>query len=212
MSRTILYSSRRGYGAGALLALCLAMLGGCAVAPPHPATDGGAAWQRHQAWVRAHPNWSLNGRFALNVAGRGWSASLRWLEQGTSYRIDIFGPFGRTVAQLEGGAQGVSLRTQNEPLRTADSVSALMQSALGWSLPVTGLRYWVRGVPAPGTPISSQRIGGSGHLSELNQDGWTIRYLGYNYAFGTRALPTHLRLSNGNVKLNLLVDRWGAAQ
>ncbi|MEJ2481327.1 MAG: lipoprotein insertase outer membrane protein LolB [Acidihalobacter sp.] len=192
-------------------ALLVAALAGCAGVPVNTAQQE-AAWQRHAAWVRAQHDWRLAGRFALKIGHRGWTASLHWRERGGDYRIDIFDPLGRTVAQLDGGPQRVTLRADGSAPRQAGSAAALMQAELGWSLPVAGLRYWVRGVPAPGSQPTRMRFDGSGRLTSLVQSGWEISYLDYNEALGARALPARLRLVNGDVRLTLLVDRWGAAQ
>jgi outer membrane lipoprotein LolB len=192
----------------AILAL---VLGGCAGMPANPAQEAGA-WQRHAAWVRTQPDWRLTGRFALKVDHRGWTASLHWRERGDTYRIDIFDPLGRTVAQLDGGPERVTLRADGTAPREAHSAAALMRAELGWSLPVEGLRYWVRGVPVPGAQPARMRFDGSGRLTHLVQDGWEIDYLDYDNAFGAQSLPVRLRLVNGDVRLTLLIDRWGAAR
>lgn len=192
--------------AAAILALVLA---GCAGAPTNPAQEAGA-WQRHAAWVRAQPDWRLTGRFALKIGHRGWTASLHWREQGGTYRIDIFDPLGRTVARLDGSPQRTTLQEGGAAPREARSAAALMQAELGWSLPVAGLRYWVRGVPVPGSQPARMQFDGSGRLARLVQDGWEISYLDYDAAFGTQSLPVRLRLVNGDVHLTLLIDRWGA--
>ena len=189
---------------------CAALLSARAVRPPHAGLEGQAAWQRHLAWVRAHPDWRLRGRFALTVGHKGLSGGLHWRERGDHYRMEVFGPLGRTQAVLEGGPASVTLQLAGKPPRRAPSAQALMREALGWSLPVAGLRYWVRGIPAPGAPPAQLRFDAEGRLVFLHQDGWRIRYLAYDYAYGPQALPTRLELRNGRVRIVLLVDRWGA--
>lgn len=190
--------------------LLVAVLGGCAGVPVNTAQQS-AAWQRHAAWVHARPDWRLTGRFALKIGHRGWTASLHWRERGGDYRIDIFDPLGRTVAQLDGGPQRVTLHTDASVPRQAGSAAALMHEELGWSLPVAGLRYWVRGVPAPGSRPSQMRFDANGRLVRLVQNGWVISYLDYKGALGAQALPARLRLVNGDVHLTLLIDSWGTA-
>lgn len=193
------------------MSLVVAVLAGCAGVPPHTSGNEKAAWQQHAAWLRAQADWSLQGRFALNVGRRGWTAALRWVEHNGAYRIDISDPLGRTVAQLKGQPGRVTLRSDGRSPRTAASAAKLMQAELGWSLPVAGLRYWVRGLPAPGSSPMSMRFDGSGRLVRLRQDGWDVSYLDYDNAFGAQSLPVRLVLINGDVRLTLLIDRWGDA-
>ena len=53
-----------------------------------------------------------------------------------------------------------------------------MQDALGFSLPGSGLRDWLRARPAPGTPARVARDAQS-RPETIEQNGWTVHYVAW---------------------------------
>ncbi|AOV18010.1 outer membrane lipoprotein LolB [Acidihalobacter aeolianus] len=186
----------------------LMSLAGCATLPPAPPGAAEAAWHRHEAAVLAQTPWSLDGNFGLRIGHRGWSAGLRWVQTGDRFHIDIYDPLGRTVAVLTGKPGDVTLADSSGRAYRAASAAELMQHALGWSLPVGGLRYWVRGVPVANAPVQSRQLDANGRLRVLQQSGWYIRYSDYDYDTAN-ARPTRMIMTHGDVRLVLVVNQWG---
>lgn len=192
-----------------IAALGLALtLAGCANLPSLPQGTEEAAWHRHEAAILAGTQWSLDGSFGLRVGHRGWSAGLRWREADDRYHIDIYDPLGRTVAVLAGRPGDVTLRDDRGRSYRASSAAGLMKRALGWSLPVSGLRYWIRGVPVPGMPVETRRLDGRGRLAQLRQSGWDLRYQDYDYDT-VNARPMRVVMTHGDVRLVVVVNQWG---
>lgn len=179
-----------------LLSACLLILAGCATVPPAPSLTAGPS---------PH-NWVLVGRIALRTGDQGWHAGLLWRERADHYDLRLQGPLGQGAVELTGAPGQVTLRTADGKHYRAASPEALLARVLGVRMPVSGLRYWVRGRAAPGGRAEEQR-NGSGQLALLRQDGWVIRYESYAQVQG-RSLPVRMRLANGNVQLLLIVDRW----
>ena len=50
----------------------------------------------------------------------------------------------------------------------------MMRQTLVFTVPVTGLPYWIEGEPAPGSAAQTQPA--SPPFSQIVQDGWNIRY------------------------------------
>lgn len=173
----------------------------------YPTSTGEGSRVAHARWVEAHPDWAFWGQFALDIDQHGWTAAIFWRERGLDYHIDISGPFGRTLAQLQGTSTQVILRARNKPPHTAISAQDLMHSELGWSLPVAGMRYWVRGIPAPASVIKKIRYDNQGRVVLLQQAGWHIDYLAY-HTLGIQSRPKRIRMVHGNVRLILVIDRW----
>ncbi|WP_454055736.1 lipoprotein insertase outer membrane protein LolB [Cupriavidus sp. Marseille-Q8015] len=121
-----------------------------------------------------------SGRFAANYVryGRneGVQGSFRWEEQGRNVRLDLVSPLGQTLAVITSTPSGATLDLPNEAPRNAPEVDSLMEQALGFSLPVAGLRDWIHGRPTPGTPANATRDV-KGRLDTLAQNGWTVRYV-----------------------------------
>ncbi|NIN34367.1 MAG: lipoprotein localization factor LolB, partial [Gammaproteobacteria bacterium] len=58
----------------------------------------------------------------------------------------LISPLGRGTYQLNGDSQLVSLLTAENKLYQAETPEILLQNNLGWSVPVDGLKYWVKGI------------------------------------------------------------------
>jgi outer membrane lipoprotein LolB len=77
-----------------------------------------------------------------------------------------------------------------------------MQQLLGWHLPLSHARYWVRGVPDPS--LHWQAL-----MDEqgFSQAGWKVEYDRYTRA-GTLVLPEKIRLTRPDLRITLVVNHW----
>ncbi|ACL71622.1 lipoprotein insertase outer membrane protein LolB [Thioalkalivibrio sulfidiphilus] len=203
--------SRRAWPRGtwlrAALLLTFLLLAGCAVRPPVLEEAAPEAWDAHQAAVQALEQWSLSGRIALDADGQQWHANVRWKERNGDYDIQFFGPFGRDAGRLRGDETGVNLRTPDGEYYNAPDPDRLVRDVLGYRLPVSGLRHWVLGLPAPGSG-SERSFDARGRLSLLEQSGWQVQYQRYRESVSP-TLPDRLELHYGQeIRLRLLVDTW----
>jgi outer membrane lipoprotein LolB len=124
---------------------------------------------------------SYAGRFALAVDGTGRheTASGRFAlaVSGSDVTLDLSTPLGTTVARVQAGADGArltvptagGLRTERGP-----DPEALSLKVLGWTLPVSGIGDWIEGRPVKDRPYRMEP--GDNGATELQQDGWTIRF------------------------------------
>lgn len=189
--------------------LLLPLLAGCAGAPSRPpAADPERAWSDHLAQVQGLNGWQLSGRLALRAADEGWHASLDWRQDAGEYRMRIRGPLGSGSVQLQGDADRVLLRTDDGGEAMAANPERLLYNELGWRVPVSSLRYWVTGVPAPGP--ARRQLDEQGHLARLWQDGWDIRFLDYARIGGV-ALPGKVFASQGDAEVRLVIGNWNLA-
>lgn len=156
--------------------------------------------------IEAYPVWQFRGRVSLTQGEQGWHASLNWREASGHYRLNLAGPLGQSAMQLDGDGDGVRLRTANGEELTARDADALVESAIGWQFPVTGIRYWVRGVPAPAAPAQAF-TDENGRLARLLQSGWDIRYNRFQHVDG-RDWPTRMHLAAGDISVRLVIDEW----
>jgi outer membrane lipoprotein LolB len=188
--------------------LVAALLSGCAGTPIRrqisPEIQG--AWDAHQASVMALNNWYLQGRVAVSTEDDGWTATLQWTQSNDAYVIRIIAPFGQGTYELQGQPGNVVMRAPKRVMIAKDP-ETLMQSNLGWTLPLAGLRFWVRGLPDPAKPATKIRVDDQGRLTELDQGGWHIDVLGY-VRRGTIDLPEKLYISARQLEVRLAVKQW----
>lgn len=176
--------------------------------PPsiHP-SDPQQAWQERQLALQKIKNWELKGRLAIDAIKEAWTGTLHWVQKGDVFDILWFFPFGQGSVELQGNHELVTLRLPKEELMTATSAEDLLRIRLGWSLPVSGLRYWLLGLPAPELPTISLFLDPWGRLQRLSQGGWQIRYLDYK-SINNYELPGKVFLNNPKLRLRLVIDQW----
>jgi outer membrane lipoprotein LolB len=181
----------RGFSAAVLL-----LLAGCASVPPatavRPSQGGQAAF-------------SFNGRIAVKYDGKHSSAGMHWLHEADADDILMLAPMAVTVAHIRRDASGAVLDASGKHYSAQDS-GELMQQVLGWHLPMSGLPYWVMGLPAPGGTASVERDA-NGQVGLLQQDGWNIRYTVYATP-AADSLPLRMILQREGLEIRLLIDEW----
>jgi len=192
-----------GMAAAALLALA-----GCATQPPHlPSTSNATtslSTQTNRAW---------HGRFAVQYVdpyGHQQNAygNFDWREDGATVTLRLVNPLGQTLAIVTSSPAQATLELPNRQPLTADNVSTLMQQALGFALPVEGLRYWLQPSVAP---TSRAQTTNDPHdpsrLAQIRQDGWTIDYLAYADAPATGVKRVNLTRDNPPLAIKLVLDQ-----
>ena len=168
------------------------------------------SWRARQQTLSALSAWSLSGRIAIQTPAEGWHAALTWEQQGETYAIQLSSPLGQGALLLNGDPAHVTLRTSAGE-DSAQDPETLLERQLGWRLPVSGLRYWVLGLPDPNVPLEHQELDGQGRLTHIRQSGWDIEFR--SYAAASRAdLPDKLFLNNANaephLEVRMVVENW----
>lgn len=190
------------------LALCW-LLTACAIIskPPQvePGVDNPAAWQAHQAELATLDVWSIQGRVATGQL-LGWTGNLSWRQRGERFDVRLSGPLGAGGFRASGTLERVTIRTSDGTFQTKHP-QRLVQRTLGWQFPLRPLRYWARGVPAPGD-YASISVNAHGRLIGLKQNGWQVSYLEYATQSGRPALPRRIVLANGETRIRLVIARW----
>lgn len=174
------------------------LLSGCASAPPVP----GPVVRPTGAEQR---DFTLSGRISIRHDGKRTSANMRWMHRAAEDDILLLAPFGQTVAHIHSDAQGVVLDTQDKHYSAQDT-EELTVRALGWHLPLAGLRYWVLALPAPGSVADIEHDAG-GQINIMRQDGWEMRYTRYA-STALDSLPLRMQVQREGMELQLLIDEW----
>lgn len=191
----------------------LLLLAGCATQPVLTGPQQQARWDQRRQVLEGIDHWDLYGRIALRAGDHGWQASLRWKRSGADQSLALHGPIGSHPVLLEQDVQGARLRdSEGRDLRDSNA-GDLLQRVTGWRIPVASLKYWVRGLPAPGGEERVQ-LDGRGRLAILQQQQWTVRFLSYG-DFDGMQLPQKIDMthrpddeSTTDLRLRLVVDSW----
>jgi outer membrane lipoprotein LolB len=191
--------TRRGLRRSPVLLVLLAALAGCATLPPPGVAPPPAPPQ----------NFELDGRVGVRHDDQGFNGGVRWIHDRGEDEVWLLSPLGQAVARVTARPGQVTLVTADRQTFQAADASRLTRDALGWELPLAGLRYWVAGFPQPGRPATT-RYGEAGRLERLLQDGWRIDYTEFTEAEG-HALPRSLVAVREGLEIRLTVDRWRLA-
>jgi len=148
---------------------------------------------------------SLNGRVAVKLDGRGYTASLRWRHSAVRDSLRLLSPLGSVVGEIEADSDGATLTTGDKKVYRSNDVQSLTREVLGWDLPLAGLRYWVTGRADPGAPVQAQSRDDKERLKSLMQNDWRIAYSEY---FGDSAMPARLSLAHDRLNMRLIVEHW----
>jgi outer membrane lipoprotein LolB len=203
-----------------LVAVCCAlMLGGCAtqtkspsqgVETPTKPLDAQQAWKQRQADFARMSTWRLQGKVGVQFQEQSASFNISWLQTGNDqYEMNIKNPLtGSIVAYLKGERSEVVMQANGKTYKDSNA-ERLLQGHLGVSLPLDGMKYWVRGIPAPDAPVQQVKLDAQGRPELLQQSGWQVEYSGWK---GTdwKALPERINLSRtpDNTKVKVIAKDW----
>ncbi|MCQ4260780.1 lipoprotein insertase outer membrane protein LolB [Stutzerimonas stutzeri] len=197
-----------------LLVPALALLiAGCAGLGPQESVEGSGnaeGWKAHKAQMSTVDGWQISGKIGIQAPQDSGSGTLFWLQRQDYFDIRLSGPLGRGATRLTGRPEAVALEVAGQGRYEADSPEALVESQLGWQLPVSNLLWWVRGLPSPDSRSRIQ-LDADGRLARLQQDGWDVEYLGYSEEDGY-SLPSRIKLAGRDLKITLVVKDWQPRQ
>ncbi|TMH33474.1 MAG: outer membrane lipoprotein LolB [Betaproteobacteria bacterium] len=180
--------------------VCAVLLAGCAGVQretQHPPVT----------FAAARNAFDVTGRLSLRKGSEALTGSFHWQHQPENDQIDLVSPTGQTLARLRGSRDFASLQMADGRIETAANWDALTARELDWSLPVSGLAFWIQGVPRPGSTFAAETESGD-EPKLLRQDGWTILYQAFAPDNQGVARPARMVLSYPEVELRMAVDAW----
>lgn len=194
-------------------ALCGAFLLACAQAERPGGAPAPADWDARVAALQGFERWELQGRVGVRVAQEGGQMSLQWRHAGADDALDFSGPLGKGLFAMTVDANGARARDDQGRWHRAADAETLIYELTGWRIPLHGLRYWVRGVPAPGSPVHIDWTD-DGNARTFEQDGWTVAYREFASA-AERVLPRRLALTRAvagepAIEIKLVIQQWRA--
>jgi outer membrane lipoprotein LolB len=182
----------------------LLLLAGCATVPRPP--EAIQPWPQRLAALQGIEQFELDGRVAASDGTTGFSAGLRWQQQGPAASIDLTAPMGVGAAHIEASADSLRLRTSQGQTFDGDAADAQLTATLGFAPPMHSLSFWLRGASDPGLP-AQESLDAEQRLAHLDQDGWHVDFPDYVHV-RQLWLPQHLTVSRGALRLRLVVNSW----
>lgn len=203
--------SGRRVAAASMLALLL--VAGCAGVPP-----GGTPARQALPARTFHDTIDLGGRLSIRYQQNGKDESLHgsfvWTQTGGHTLVTLLSPLGQTIATIDVTPAASTLVQAGQAPRMAADVDALVTSAIGWPLPIAGLRQWLQGFAID---VNGRRIVATPQSADTitTSDGWRIRYAGWQDGDASSAQdrPKRIDLERftaqaGDVSIRIVIDRW----
>ena len=170
------------------------------------------SWLQQQQKLGQLQHWTINGRISVQTELEGGQADYTWQQYNqTDYDIRLQAPMGAGTTLISGREEGVNLKTSAGEEIFDTNVDRLMLRLNGWPLPVSGLQYWVRGLPAPTSQHKVSQWNKDGLPRVILQDGWRIEFRKYKAVAGNW-LPGKLFINRSNgdeeVDVRLIIRQW----
>jgi outer membrane lipoprotein LolB len=177
--------------------------------PALPIPTTAPSWATRQAALNKLTTFTIKGKIAVQTPQESGSATLDWSQQQDHYLISLYGPLGAGGLKLSGQPGHITLKTNDGKTSTAGSPESLLKKVWGFNVPVSNLRYWVRGIPVPKLAYDS-RLDNEHRLRQLIQAGYSIQFLGYTHTDGFD-LPNKIFITSPSLKTKLIIYQWQAS-
>jgi outer membrane lipoprotein LolB len=172
------------------------------VAPGQLAAD----WPARKAQLQARAQYTAQGRIGVVAGADGFNGRLRWIQDGMRSTVSLDGPFGVAGVRIVNDVSGLTLTTPSGEALDSQAAHDEMVRRMGFEPPLSSLRYWIQGVPDPGSP-STESPDAQGYLGSLAQSDWTVTYTAYMQT-PDGVLPQKLTVARGNVRVRLIIEAW----
>lgn len=184
----------------------IAGISACANITPPEAPDSSTPWQKRQATLSQIKNWNLSGKIAVITKQDSGSASIDWSQRAQRFDINLYGPVFTSGIKLNGSQGNVTMTTGSGQKYTANTPEQLLSERFGWRLPVSYMRYWIRGLPVPGL-AQKNTYDKSHRLSSLRQGGFLVEFQRYTRSDGFD-LPQRIIIQTNGFKSKIFVYKW----
>ena len=184
-----------------ILITLLCWLTACTSMMPNRQTP---TWPATEHRLQQLHTWQAKGVVSATTAQGRQTAYVTWQQSPKQFVLTFSSAIGGG-ARLQGTRSHVQLNTADGKIYHGHDPNALAKQLLGWSLPVNGLQYWIRGLPAPGK--HRLRLSDHQQIATLVQQGWHIRYIRYQQ-IGQYNLPYEMTLTRAHLQLHVIVKEW----
>lgn len=181
------------------------VLAGCATTPVAPPQLAPA---QQRSLLQGLAAFAFTGRVA--ITGQDSAPSLEWQQKRDVASVRLTGRLGVGGIRVEYSPERLRLETSSGVKLGDDEAEQFLATELGFVPPFDSLRYWVLGLPAPGSP-ADQDFDADGRVQRLEQRDWLIsydRHVEVNTTAGAVQLPARLVATRDKLRLTLVIDRW----
>ncbi len=188
-----------------LLAVVALLVSGCAALAPEP-PPAELDWKARSERLARLDCWELSAKLGIRSGEEAHGVVVEWVQSGTNYEIQLYGPLGVGSASIAGRPGWVTMQVSSNRMMVGRDPETLVEREFGWKLPLSNLVYWVRGLPAPGAKDYAS-LDELQRLAVLRQNGWHLTFLEYEPAY-SQYLPSRILLTDEVTTVKFLVKKW----
>jgi outer membrane lipoprotein LolB len=136
----------------------------------------------------------LAGRLSVNYQRNGQPESVtgnfNWIQRPGRIDVSLASPLGQTIAAITVTPASATLTQADRAPRVAKDIDTLSAQALGWALPVAGLRDWLQGYA---TDANGKRfVASPANNSVYTNDGWRLRFVSWQEDKAAQPMPRRI--------------------
>lgn len=159
---------------------------------------------------------TIGGRLSVRYQQYGNDEAIHgnftWEQRPERTLVTLFSPLGQTIATIDIAPTISKLTQAGQAPRLADNVDALAASALGWPLPVSGLRQWLQGFIVNDDGRRFINSSATDTSNAATNDGWRLHYASWQDDGGQKR-PKRIDLERntiqaGDVAIRIVIDNW----
>lgn len=158
--------------------------------------------------LKALKNWSLFGKLGIRTSDESVTVAINnWQQTGENFEVNISSTFfGLGSTKLYGNTDFLSIFQSGEEPISSFEPNALIETTLGFPLPISHLQYWVKGLPVEGIQFS-RTFNQQGLIKSLAQDNWSLSYSNYHTEYSV-PLPGKIKIQRDNIRIIVAVKEW----
>lgn len=196
-----------------ILLVAVLLLGACSRIDIPVTDESYQAWAWRQQALEKIDGWEIHARAAIFVKQEVHQVGISWVRERDRFTIMMQAAFGQGVFRVESNSSAdqsaaIKLSMPDGQLYYGHSAESLLTRLFGWSIPLSGLKSWIKGLPQQPQPYSYE-LYADGRLKSLQQEDWVINYLDYFTDDGPgQGLPKKMYLKHQDLALKIVIDRW----
>lgn len=185
-----------------ILAAALFFLSACAHKSTQLVIPAALQHEKHATILEHIQSFQATGRLKFRTFKEQTTASFSWLEQDGVITTELFGPLGLGTIHLHVENNGQSTLKAEGKIYTASNPESLLAETAGLKLPISFLRFWLKGMPSPRYYPEFQNDS-VGKLVSLRQDNLHLKYLQYHQ--GPVPLPQKIEVKHPEFELTMII-------
>jgi len=193
-----------------LACLVLIMPGCVSVTPVIPDGVAEDIWKTRSEKLYQQDYWTAHLAIVGKTTSQKFKTRAIWEQKGNNYTIKLLDFIGRTIAVIESTPHGVQAKTSKGQQYRSETAEQLIQQLFDIKIPVSGMRYWLLGIPKPDSDVSKLQLNQQGLADEVRQEGWLMSYSDYLNQQHFQ-MPGHILLGYEDVDLSVRTSQWSFA-